>query len=205
MAKSAYRILAASIGLALGVCSYSASASISQQAVLNGSVSDTVTQTGPSSWDYQFSVANSVPSGPVPPGLILSLVVPYFADAVFTNITDPASWTHSVINVSPFHDSLTKAYPSVTQELVWSTQGAPIMPGQSLSGFGFTAAYGPVKGPYMLAGTGYPQVIDPPIPGSPNTIAAGFTQSLAPIPEPETYALMLAGLGLLGFMARRRK
>jgi hypothetical protein len=27
----------------------------------------------------------------------------------------------------------------------------------------------------------------------------------APIPEPETYAMMLAGLGLLGFMARRRR
>lgn len=26
-----------------------------------------------------------------------------------------------------------------------------------------------------------------------------------PIPEPETYAMMLAGLGLIGFMARRRK
>jgi hypothetical protein len=29
--------------------------------------------------------------------------------------------------------------------------------------------------------------------------------SLAPVPEPETYALMLAGLGLIGFMARRRR
>jgi len=29
--------------------------------------------------------------------------------------------------------------------------------------------------------------------------------NLAPVPEPETYAMMLAGLGLLGFMARGRK
>ena len=26
-----------------------------------------------------------------------------------------------------------------------------------------------------------------------------------PVPEPETYAMMLAGLGLMGFVARRRK
>lgn len=34
----------------------------------------------------------------------------------------------------------------------------------------------------------------------------GFSPiSTAPVPEPETYATMLAGLGLLGFIARRRK
>jgi hypothetical protein len=27
----------------------------------------------------------------------------------------------------------------------------------------------------------------------------------APVPEPETYGMMLAGLGVLGFLARRRK
>ena len=31
------------------------------------------------------------------------------------------------------------------------------------------------------------------------------TDPTAPVPEPETYAMLLAGLGLLGFMGRRRK
>jgi hypothetical protein len=29
--------------------------------------------------------------------------------------------------------------------------------------------------------------------------------TLAPVPEPETYALLLAGLGLMGAVARRRQ
>jgi len=38
-----------------------------------------------------------------------------------------------------------------------------------------------------------------------NTVYTEGTPVTTPVPEPETYAMMLAGLGLLGFMARRRK
>jgi hypothetical protein len=31
------------------------------------------------------------------------------------------------------------------------------------------------------------------------------SQHVASVPEPESYAMLLAGLGALGFMARRRK
>lgn len=33
----------------------------------------------------------------------------------------------------------------------------------------------------------------------------GITLSAAPVPEPETYAMLLAGLGVMGAIARRRK
>jgi hypothetical protein len=37
------------------------------------------------------------------------------------------------------------------------------------------------------------------------TGAIGVTSVTAAVPEPETYALMLAGLGIMGFIAKRRK
>ena len=41
--------------------------------------------------------------------------------------------------------------------------------------------------------------------GAGNNFSFDGTVSLAPVPEPETYAMMLAGFGLLGVAARRRK
>lgn len=40
--------------------------------------------------------------------------------------------------------------------------------------------------------------------GGQETFFVGNANNLSPIPEPESYAMMLAGLGLMGFMARRR-
>lgn len=37
-----------------------------------------------------------------------------------------------------------------------------------------------------------------------NVVAESGTDYTAPVPEPETYGMMLAGLGLIGFMTRRR-
>lgn len=40
---------------------------------------------------------------------------------------------------------------------------------------------------------------------SPQIYSLDFGRTVSPIPEPETYAMLLAGLSLLGFAARRRK
>jgi PEP-CTERM motif len=41
--------------------------------------------------------------------------------------------------------------------------------------------------------------------GQSASISLGGFKVVSPVPEPETYALMLMGLGVLGFVARRRK
>lgn len=62
------------------------------------------------------------------------------------------------------------------------------------------------SGPAALAAGGYELHIS----GTP--ILAGLNHStfdmrfeVSPVPEPETYGMMLAGLGLMGYVARRRK
>lgn len=41
--------------------------------------------------------------------------------------------------------------------------------------------------------------------GNYTTFTTNAVSAIAAVPEPETYAMMLAGLGLVGFAARRRR
>ncbi len=80
--------------------------------------------------------------------------------------------------------------------------------GIALTGFGGPTVFGYAQGE-VLAQTSLlfngPLVLT--VMGSTNggSYAGAFNLNLAPVPEPETYGMLLAGLGILGFLARRRK
>lgn len=69
---------------------------------------------------------------------------------------------------------------------------------------GVNAVYaGGVRSIELVSGFGTPYAFYQQ--GSGNYGYADLSFSTAAVPEPESYALMLAGLALVGFMARRRK
>ena len=84
-----------------------------------------------------------------------------------------------------------------------------------LSGFSLDQSSGPRNLDFSGSlGSGDPAVtagfmISPFDPGQGNTMTFTITQvptigQVPPVPEPKTYALLLAGLGLMGVMAKRR-
>lgn len=56
----------------------------------------------------------------------------------------------------------------------------------------------------VMAGSGYYFNVTGNVTGAPNGFYT-FTAVAAPIPEPGTYAMLLAGLGVVGFIAARRR
>lgn len=68
----------------------------------------------------------------------------------------------------------------------------------------------PFGGTYSFAGL-LPTPVAGPLTLTINGVSTGgayggnFTVAMAPVPEPETYGMMIAGLGILAMLARRRK
>lgn len=87
------------------------------------------------------------------------------------------------------------AYLTSTDLLVTGIQLSRTQTTQDSSGFGIGNAY-----LSTIPGQGWQL----PFGGS-GFLSLQYTAITAPVPEPETYAMLLAGLGLMGAIARRRK
>jgi hypothetical protein len=125
-------------------------------------------------------------------GLHLQLVGPENAPAngiVFT------SYDASDEDMGPeFSPEFTLDSPSLSQPAPFEPTGS-----QSLNFTGNLAAGATTESGYFNL-----SVFDPGV-GNSYTFSLTQTPVAAVVPEPETYAMFLAGLGLMGFMARRRQ
>ncbi|HYN53875.1 MAG TPA: FxDxF family PEP-CTERM protein [Methylotenera sp.] len=90
-------------------------------------------------------------------------------------------------------------------------QTAAVASNELMSAWGTTVNYSPtvsattvVLNPLTLSAGTYTLQIRGTVSGSAGGSYAGLLNIAPPVPEPETYAMLLCGMGLLGFIARRR-
>lgn len=198
---SARRAVAGAL-LAASAVAAGAAQAITIAASWSASVSETVTQLSADSWRYSFTINNLSYVMPGDSGYYTELtkltdyLLPYYADAGIRDITTAPGWIYSTASGNTFEldNAATLTFSA--------TAGYAIGAGSSLAGFSYVSSYGPVKAPFAALFVGNSFYGDPSIPGSPAALADGLLP--APVPEPATYAMMLAGLGLLAGRTRRR-
>jgi len=189
---------------------------------------DTVTSLAGGNWQYQYQLFNDSTTSvgnitPSPGGITENLTswdLPWFTlgGIALTSITSPTGWDFSLETVGianaatgwggawDIYATLTPPFDTVTQVLHWydATGTAAITAQSSLSGFGYTAAYGPTYAPYQAAIAIFNYLdtntivvtADPAYPNSPYVFAT--------VPEPGVLVLLLVGLSSL-VVVRREK
>lgn len=110
---------------------------------------------------------------------------------------DDASLVVNSVNLSFLNETYTETNADATPEAAFANG--------TFLGLSFTVES---SDPTFSLVPGFSSVADAYFGYTPSTGISGFgsvTYTLMPVPEPETYAMLLAGLGLVGWAARRNR
>ena len=165
----------------------------------SANIVDSVTGSA-SSWNYSYTVTNTTDcyltcdAGTWYGELtsISQFALPFFTDS---------GWSSQVAANDLFN------LGNGTKTIIWTADSTStsILVGNTLSGFGYQANYSAGKGPYQITQVrGAIALGDPAIPLSPLAQTAGI-QPMTMVDEPASSAMLIAGLGLMGVIVKRRR